>query len=305
MQRKLSLLVLGGLSLVPSLSGCGDSISFPQADTPTQTPSATPTRTDTAAPTQTPSAAATNTASQLPTSTYTAMLAPSPTPTPTATADTCSHVLVQPLLEEPAMWETVDSLLPTLTWSYPDPSCTPQGYRISLSTGPFFVDDLSGGTGDASAAWSPGAPLQPGKEYAWSVEAINGTTLGPIAGERYFFTGLTCAAGTLKAPRLLEPEDGTIITDTVDPTLIWAYPDACLPGGYGVRLSTSTDFEGSVLNGGTGNPSTRWGPGVPLTDCTRYYWQIVACDGGQCGPFSVVHTFRIEISPDCPNDGVP
>ena len=34
MKRKLSLLALGGLSFVPALGGCGNSLSFPQANSP-------------------------------------------------------------------------------------------------------------------------------------------------------------------------------------------------------------------------------------------------------------------------------
>ncbi len=303
MKRKLSLLALGGLSFVPTLGGCGNSLSFPQANTPTQSPSGTLTRTGTALPTQTASAAATITPTKPPTSTHTATLTPSPTPTPTATVSTCAtDALVAPLLETPAMWETVDSLVPMLTWSYPDATCVPQGYRISLSTGPLFVDDLSGGTGNPSTVWSPGAPLLPGKEYAWAVQPINGTTLGPIAGDRYFFTGPACAPDNLGTPSLLQPIDDAIISDTADPSLIWTYPDPCLPGDYGVRLSTRTDFEDDQLNGGTGNPSTRWAPGTPLADCTRYYWQIVACSGTQCGTYSDVRTFRIMRSAACPGD---
>jgi hypothetical protein len=178
----------------------------------------------------------------------------------------------------------------------------PQGYRISLSTGPLFVDDLSGGTGNPSTVWSPGAPLQPAKEYAWAVQAIVGPTFGPIAGPRYFFTGPPCAPGSLQTPSLLQPVDDAIISDPDALVLIWTYPDPCLPGGYGVRLSTSTEFEHSPLNGGTGNPSTSWVPGTQLADCTRYYWQIVACTETQCGPYSDVRTFRVMRSADCPGE---
>jgi hypothetical protein len=295
MKRKLSLLALGGLSFVPTLGGCGNSLSLPQANTPTQSPAGTPTRTDTALPT------ASATATVTPISTNTVTFTPSPTPTPTVS--TCAaDALVAPLLDMPAMWDTVDTLVPTLTWSYPDATCVPQGYRIQLATGPLFVDDLSGGTGNPSTAWLPGAPLQPGKEYAWAVQAITETTLGPVAGFRYFFTGPACAPDNLAAPSLLQPADDAIISDPDALSLLWTYPDPCLPGGYGVRLSTSTDFADSPLNGGTFNPSSRWGPGVPLDDCTRYYWQIVACSGTQCGLYSDVRTFRIMRSADCPSD---
>jgi len=201
------------------------------------------------------------------------------------------------------MWEVVDSLRPTLTWSYSDASC-PDAYRISLSTGPLFKDDLGGLTSDSSLAWSPPASLQPGKEYAWAVQPINERAVGPIAGLRYFFTGPSCASDSLNAPRLLQPEAGAVVTNTEFLELTWEYPDPCLPGGYGVNLSTSLDFKDSPLNGGTGNPSTRWVTGdVPIADCTRYYWRIVACTGSECGPYSDVRTFRVDGTGSCPPEG--
>jgi hypothetical protein len=292
MKRKLSLLALGGFAFVPALGGCGNSLSFPQANTATPSPAGTPTRTAAAQPTQTATVPVTDTPT----------VSPTPSPTPTATVGTCTTELVAPLLESPAMWETVDSLVPMLSWSYPDIACVPQEYRVSLSTGPLFVDDLSGATGNPSTVWLPGAPLQPGKEYEWAVEPIVGPTLGPIAGFRYFFTGPACAPDSLATPSLLQPLDDAIVSDPAGPFFSWTYPDPCLPGGYGVRLATSTDFEGSPLNGGTGTPSSRWVPGTDLADCTRYYWQVVACTDTQCGPYSEIRTFRIMRSAACPGE---
>ncbi|HTX89655.1 MAG TPA: SdrD B-like domain-containing protein [Anaerolineales bacterium] len=201
-------------------------------------------------------------------------------------------------LGSPAMWEIVSSLSPTLSWTYPDVTCHPEGYRIELRTGPLFTDDLSGGTGNPSTLWSPGAPLQPGREYEWAVSPINGTTLGPIAGYRYFFTGPMCDTASLHAPALLQPDDGAVITD-LDPTLIWLYPDPCLPQGYRVDLSTDPTFTDTSLSGGTGNPSTRWGPGSPLTDCTTYFWRIAPINDTTLGPFSEANSFRTNASGTC------
>ncbi len=190
------------------------------------------------------------------------------------TLPTCATGSLQaPVLASPAMWELVGSLSPTLSWTYPDATCNPEGYAIDLSTGPFFTDDLGGGTGNPSLAWSPGSPLQPGKEYKWGVQAINGTTLGPYAGSHYFFTGPMCDTAALSAPVLFEPADGAVITE-LEPSLIWEYMDGCLPQGYRVDLSVDPTFADTSLSGGTGNPSTRWGPGAPLADCTTYFWKI-------------------------------
>jgi hypothetical protein len=277
MKGKASLLVAGGFCVVLMVGGCGDSDSGTPTIVPTQT--------------------VTHTATLTPTATTTA----TPTGTPIPTLTTCAtDTLLAPRLEDPPMWAVVDSLTPSLRWSYGDPSCNPEGYRIYLSTGPLFADDLSGGTGNPSTSWGPAAPLQPGTEYAWAVQAINGTALGPIAGTGYFFTGPSCEPTSLKAPDLLAPANNAVITDTLATSLIWDYPDPCLADGYLVDLSTSPAFDGSPLNGGTANPSTRWGPGVPLTDCTRYYWRVAAHTGVQLGQYSEVHTFRVAVSLSCP-----
>ena len=216
--------------------------------------------------------------------------------TPVVTCPTASLQAVT--LGSPAMWAIVNTLSPTLTWSYPDPSCTPQGYRIELRTGPLFTDDLSGGTGNPSTTWSPGSPLQPGREYEWAIQPINGTTLGPIAGYRYFFTGPVCATDSLKAPALLHPEDGSEVHE-LDPSLIWQYLDPCVPQGYRVDLSTDPSFTDTSLSGGTGNPSTRWGPGHPLADCTTYFWRTAPINGTTLGPFSNVFTFHTNVTGSC------
>jgi hypothetical protein len=213
---------------------------------------------------------------------------------------TCSTASLQaPILTGPAMWSVVGSLSPSLSWSYPDSTCNPQGYAIDLKTGPFFSDDLGGGTGNPSTSWSPGSPLQPGKEYSWGVQAINGTTLGPYAGFRYFFTGPMCETAALAAPTLLQPAFNSEVAD-LNPTLIWQYPDACLPQGYRVDLSTDATFADTSLSGGTGNPSTRWGPGEPLTDCTVYFWKIAPINNTTLGPASGVFAFKTNVNGTCP-----
>ncbi len=220
------------------------------------------------------------------------------TPTSTPTCPTGS--LQAPILTGPAMWSVVGSLSPSLTWSYPDATCNPQGYAIDLSTGPFFTDDLGGGTGNPSTSWGPGSPLQPGKEYAWGVQAINGTTLGPYAGSSYFFTGPMCDVDVFAVPTLLQPANGAVVT-VLDPSLIWEYPYPCLvPLGYRVDLSTDVTFADTSLSGGTGNPSTRWGPGEPLADCTVYFWKIAATNGEMLGPASGIFSFSTDLTGTCP-----
>jgi len=108
---------------------------------------------------------------------------------PIATCPT--EELAAPHLVAPASNATVDTLLPTLSWSYPA-NCTPEGYRIDLSHVSDFSDtSLSGGTGDPSTAWSPGEELTDCMVYFWRVAGINGTTLGPFSESRAFIVDET------------------------------------------------------------------------------------------------------------------
>ncbi len=211
---------------------------------------------------------------------------------------TCSSSeMVAPVLQSPAMWSLVDPPPPVLSWQNPG-SCNPERYRIRLSTGPYFTDELGAEVSGTTTSWTPTMPLEPATEYAWAVSPLVGSTAGSIAGFSYFFTGPMCYPSTFVAPVLLEPADGAVIMDN-SPTLIWDYPDDCLPAGYAVHLSTDPSFSDTSLHGGTGNPSTRWGAGRPLADCTRYYWRVAPMTGTTMGPFSETFTFRVEISA-CP-----
>ncbi len=225
---------------------------------------------------------------------------PTPTPMVLPICDTASLQAVT--LVDPPMWGSVASLTPSLYWTYPDPSCNPEGYAITLRTGPLFSDDRGGGTGNPSTSWSPGSPLEPGKEYAWGVEPINGTTLGPFEGSNYFFTGPTCATAALVAPTLLQPIDGGSFDENHD-SLIWDYPEDCAPEGYRVDLSVDPAFADTSLSGGTGNPSTRWGPGHPLSDCQIYYWRVAPINGTTLGPFSPSRSFVRDATGACGGPG--
>jgi len=228
--------------------------------------------------------------------------APPPTATPTGALPTCADDNLKPtILTFPALDEVVASLSPELQWIYPDTTCTPEGYRIDLSTGPYFADNLGGGTGDPSTTWVPAKDLQPATEYKWAVRPINGTTLGPTApgpGNRpfYFFTGPVCNdPSALQPPTLLEPADGAAYDASQHDGLIWDYPPACLPDHYVVEISALPNFSDTALNGVTDSPATRWNVAQPMTACQTYYWRVAAVLGGVVGPYSSTRTF---VAPD-------
>jgi hypothetical protein len=208
--------------------------------------------------------------------------------------------LQRPNLDSPADFSVVASLLPTLSWNYPDAGCHPKGYRIDLSPDQDFADtSLSGGTGNPSTLWSPGSNLQAGSEYYWKVAAINDTTLGPASTYRRFFTGPNCDPTALAAPTLVWPADGETINTTM-PGLHWANGNTgCIPQGYGIHLSSDPTFADTTYNGGTGNPDQLWFPGHDLADCTTYYWLVFAGIDTTFGPNSATRSFRTNTSGTC------
>jgi hypothetical protein len=208
--------------------------------------------------------------------------------------------LQHPNLLSPADFSVVASLLPELSWTYPDASCHPMGYRIDLSPDRDFTDtSLSGGTGNASTSWLPGANLQPGREYFWRIAAINNTTLGPYSSYRRFFTGPYCDPSALAAPTLSWPADGETINTTM-PGLHWENGNAgCIPQGYGIHLSADPSFADTSLNGGTGNPDQYWYPGEELADCTTYYWHVFSGIDVTFGPESATRSFHTDAGGAC------
>jgi hypothetical protein len=226
-------------------------------------------------------------------------------------------LMVSPSLISPLAWGSSASLQPVFEWAYPGYAnvdqppggkmlCSTDGFELSLSSGPYFQDELGGTAGGVpgfdslyTRTWIPGTPLEPGREYEWKIRPVIQGVEGPVSETRYFFTGPSCAADALAAPIALSPINHWIVDNLGGLSLIWWYPDACLPDGYGVDLSTSLVFDGSPLNGATGNPSTRWGPGGPLADCTRYYWRVQPFRDDQPGPYSQVYTFRVDLSGSC------
>ena len=202
--------------------------------------------------------------------------------------------LIAPVIQDPPMWAVVDSLTPTLSWAYSG-DCTPEKYLVKL----YFIGGEGGGnTGDSSTEWTPMLPLDPATEYAWTVQPMVGSSMGPIDGRSYFFTGPMCETADLVAPDLVEPADGAIINDDY-PSFLWDYPDPCLPEGYRIDLSTDPSFDDTSLSGGTGNPSTRWGPGEHLDDCTQYYWRVAPINDITLGPFSGTYAFFVDDSSSC------
>lgn len=220
-----------------------------------------------------------------------------------------SHVV------DPAPFSTVvDTLTPTLTWTYPDPSCHPDHYQITIydrdvvrwpndflryPPTPIFqgrtVADETYFNVPASAG------LQPGETYFVKVVAKTAENAGDNFNVWWFSTGPTCPAGPtgLLPPTLLYPPDGAIMyfPDTIN--LEWDNQMTCWPyNDFYLQIATDEDFNNLVWWGTTHYKEAIWiSDGPPMfSDCTRYYWRVQTTSESAGGPFSETWSFIISWS---------
>ena len=207
-----------------------------------------------------------------------------PTPTPVPSCDPAS--LVPPDLISPDWREVVDGTSVVLDWSYLG-SCIPTQFEIILAKDrEFSTISLTETVSGTTTSWSSPA-LDSAEEYFWRVRAVDGGSTGSWSEElRSFFTEPLCELSDLVAPIPQYPPFGGIFTRGYD-SLEWEWPvSSCIPPGYVIELALDGDFTDTSLNGATGTPGTRWGPGVPLAEASMYEWRVAAIVGTEVGPFS-------------------
>ena len=209
----------------------------------------------------------------------------------------------------PTYHQIITDTTPTLWWSfeavsypypqpYPTPAvaydCSPDKFRISLSTGPSFADEL--GT-DVAGEYNWTTPvLQSGKTYRWSIIAISDDVEGPPTYDPYHYFSVGEFCDELVAPVPLLPPDGSTV-DTVEPTLYFDNPMTCLPTGYFLQYSKYPDFSDST---NIGHGLEVW-DGVhiwlDLDNCSTYYWRVRAYRPAPIGngPFSPTWSFKVQL----------
>jgi hypothetical protein len=208
--------------------------------------------------------------------------------------------LAAPILQSPADLAIVNSLSPSLSWTFPvvsypynpvDGTCGPEKYKLTLATGPLFLDQNISIFSGSVNSWTPANQLLPGKQYKWTVLPITIDVEGPTSVSRTFFTGSACTADQLTSPVLQQPFNGAQVPG-LKPTLVWNEQNGCLPQKYWIEIATDPGFNNLFLNIQTSNASTSYYVAAPLTDCTRYYWHVAPVVSNSTGPFSETFSIR-------------
>jgi hypothetical protein len=203
--------------------------------------------------------------------------------------------LVAPVLASPSDRSTVSSLTPSLAWTYPDDSCNPDGYRITLQNVTDFGTELGTDTGSMDLSWNPSTSLQPTTMYRWAVAAMSGSTVGPVADIQFFFTGPDCTAETLSAPNIIFPADGSVVTTSSITILLEL--EGCVPYEMKVDLTTDPTFHyGTAYT--YDPPSTAWTTPY-LMDCEWWYIRAESRDGSGGSAMSDTVSFYTNIAGTC------
>jgi len=187
--------------------------------------------------------------------------------------------------------ETVAGISPSLTWSYPDPACAPEKYRVYLSSNPYFRDDIGAKTVPLGAGglWTPAKPLASARVYKWQVSAISGGKEGPKSSTGVFYTGPMCKADELIAPTLIEPGNGdSFFTKTR--YFRWIYTGSCLPERYAIQLRSygKSGAAEEITDNAEGMGFFVRGYTEP---CLKYEWRVAGMVGKTVGPYSDFFAF--------------
>ncbi len=209
----------------------------------------------------------------------------------------------------------VDTLRPTLEWSFTDSTCDPEYFLLALDHN-WSPMETEGGTPlyeiripGTYRSWVPPAPLTEGSVYIWEISARVGEI--PYSTDAALFrTGPECVVispGTMSAPILLYPPDRSVVS-VRRPLLEWRDPTGCLPpGDYRVQISETASFDSPIMEYAVDGNGWYMETEVP-EDCTTYYWRV-KIDlrdriDSEDGPWSATWSFRTNFTGTCPLDPI-
>jgi hypothetical protein len=212
--------------------------------------------------------------------------------------------LVAPEPIQPIDGETATIANPIFSWSYPDPSCVPEGYHVWVSDAPDMSSiKLEANNPTLSAlAFQAGIPFDDCGEYWWQVAAVSESVESiPSSVERFIIDtagACDCAPGATTIPVQNNPANYEILPDT-DAHLSWYNPGGCFPDGAAVSVSTDHDFAVSDDTTSPGSFVVGYDP-PGLEPATQYRWKVAyyVDDGGPViGDYSSPRSFFT--GPEC------
>jgi len=199
--------------------------------------------------------------------------------------------------DNPIAGEVISTLLPTFTFHNSE-SCEPDRYWINLS--PYSESGWWGNnilTPDDSLTYALTNPLDPGKEYIWSVSGEKYSYgYSQYSNPTVFYTGPVCSGETLIAPDLENPGPaGWLESET---NFAWTYNGGCLPLSYEVQFAWDAAFTDIYLTVTTTEPYAQHLL-MAFPDCSTMFWRVRASDGTSTGPWSDSRDFHYIISGGC------
>ena len=231
----------------------------------------------------------------------------------------CTEAELESVTDPSPFSTIVNTVMPVLDWVYPDPSCHPDHYTITI-----FDEDVASWPNDhisdppvpvfegrtvadeTNFSIPPSAGLLPGETYFVDVRSHTAEGRGDHFHIWWFSTGPTCSSGSpLLPPTLLYPPDGETMYFPHTINVEWDNQMSCWPpGDFYLEISTTEDFAAPVWYGVTRHLEFIWiSDGPPMfSDCTRYYWRVRADPaGGGVGPYSETRSFVLSLAESlCP-----
>lgn len=207
------------------------------------------------------------------------------------TAPACTAAsLVAPVQETPLANEidTLPHLI--LTWSYPDPSCVPEGTHHWISD----TLDMSSIVFDsnvpdiASVAMIVQPDLNDCTEYYWQMASISEGVEGPASPIRRFVidrSGMCgCTETSLTVPDMRSPDYFEVFPDTNVP-IRWSNPGGCFEDGVSIKLADDPFYEDDSLDQYfSGDFITGYDP-PGLSPATQYWTKVAFSVEGGGDPF--------------------
>jgi hypothetical protein len=207
------------------------------------------------------------------------------------TAPACTAAsLVPPIQESPLANEYYTLLHLILTWSYPDPSCTPEGQHNWISDTPDMSSIVFDSTVPdiAARAMIVEPQLDDCKEYYWQMAMISEGIEGPPSPIRRFIIdreGLCdCTEAILPIPDMRSPDYFEVFPDTNVP-IRWASPGGCFEDGVSIKLADDPFYEDASLDQYfSGDFITGYDP-PGLNPATQYWTKVAFAIEGSGDPF--------------------